>query len=60
MGEKLHEKLMKAADVLHWLGKYDEANALILCSRLARISEAENLEQLEREMFVGTANDRDS
>jgi hypothetical protein len=30
----LSDMLLKAAEVMHWLGKYQEANALILLSRL--------------------------
>jgi hypothetical protein len=48
MKENLADMLSKTADVLHWLGKYDSANALILLSRLLRAHKIENLDQLEK------------
>jgi len=41
MGEHLSDVLMKAADCLHWLGKY-VANALTLLSRLCRAKKKMN------------------
>lgn len=36
MGEAIYEKLEKVATLLHWIGKYDEANAISLTIRLMR------------------------
>jgi hypothetical protein len=36
------------AGVLHWLGKYNESNALTLLSRLLRAKKIEQLDELER------------
>lgn len=47
MPEKVPDMLVKTADVLHWLGKYNEANALILLSRWMRARNIETLEVLE-------------
>jgi hypothetical protein len=48
MGENLADALSKTANVLHWLGKYDSANALILLSRLLRAHKIENLDDFEK------------
>jgi len=56
MQENLADVLLKTADVLHWLGKYDSANALILLSRLLRAHKIENLDQLERLVVDQEAN----
>ena len=45
MQEKIWEKLSKAADGLHWLGKYEECNALCLTVRLMRTHGIDTLEQ---------------
>jgi len=34
MNETLQLRLLKAAEVLHWLDKHDEANSLIILKRL--------------------------
>lgn len=47
MEENLAEALLKTADVLHWLGKYQVANALILFSRFCRARKLDTLEALE-------------
>jgi hypothetical protein len=38
MGEKLSECLSRLATVLHWHGKHNETNAVVLLGRLARAS----------------------
>jgi hypothetical protein len=45
MGEKLWERLQKMADLLHWLGKYDERDALAMTARLMRANNIETLEE---------------
>lgn len=45
MEEKLWESIQKAANVLHWLGKYDECNALVMTARLMRANNIETLEE---------------
>lgn len=47
MPEKLLDKLLKASCVLHWLGKHEEANALILFSRELRCFDVDTLEKLD-------------
>jgi len=47
MGEKLWEKMQKTADVLHWLGKYQERDAIILASRLMRAKGIEEMDEWE-------------
>ncbi len=47
MGEHLADALLKTADVLHWLGKYEACNALIFLSRLARVHGLDDLAKLE-------------
>lgn len=44
MGEKLWESIQKVADMLHWVGKYDECNALVMTARLMRANNIETLE----------------
>lgn len=48
MGEELAETLLKASDVMHWLEKYQLANALILLSRLVRANKIGTLDDLQR------------
>jgi len=50
MGEHLADRLLKLADVLHWLGRYEECNACILTSRLLRVHGLDDLGKLE--LFV--------
>ena len=45
--ENLADGLMKTAAVLHWLGKYQAANALILFSRWVRAKNVSTLDELE-------------
>lgn len=45
MEEKLWDTMQKTADVLHWLGKYEECNALIMTARLMRANGIETLEE---------------
>lgn len=47
MGEHLAEKMLKTAEALHFLGKYDESNAAILMSRLLRAKNLDTLDKLE-------------
>ena len=47
MPEKIWERLEKVANGLHWLGRYQEANALSLTVRLMREREIETLEDWE-------------
>jgi len=47
MPTKIWERLEKVAEGLHWLGKYEEANALWLTVRLMKAAEVETLEQWE-------------
>jgi hypothetical protein len=46
MREHLADALLKTADVLHWLGRYTECNALILTSRLLRVHDLDDLDKL--------------
>ena len=48
MEESIADALVKTADVLHWLGRYRECNALILFSRLARALNLTTLDDLEK------------
>lgn len=48
MEESIPDGLRKAAEVLHWLGKYGVANTLTLLSRLMRARKIETFEQLEQ------------
>lgn len=48
MPEKIWERLEKVAAGLHWLARYEEANALKLTIRLMRSKEIENLDQWEQ------------
>lgn len=41
------DQLLKAGQVLHWLGKYDEANAMILLSRIARVKKFSEIGEIE-------------
>jgi len=65
MGEKLWEKLQKTADVLHWLGKYQERDAIILASRLMRakgieeMGEWENFVTSQEKLFVAQGQGHD-
>jgi hypothetical protein len=47
MPEHLADKLVKTADVLRWIEKYGESNALILLSRLLRAHGLDDIEKLE-------------
>lgn len=47
MEENIPDTLLKLSDVMHWLGKYREANALVLLSRWLRARNIETLEVLE-------------
>lgn len=47
MEENLADMLVKTADVLHWLGKYRECNALVLLSRLLRARKIDTLADLD-------------
>lgn len=47
MGEHLADVLLKTSSVLHWLGRYEECNALILTSRLLRVHDLDTLDKLE-------------
>ena len=47
MGEKIYEKLAEVAAFLHWLGKYDEANAVSLTVRLMRHKDTRELKDWE-------------
>lgn len=41
------DQLLKAGQVLHWLGKYNEANAMILLSRIARVKKFNEIGEIE-------------
>lgn len=45
--ENLYGELMRASSVLHWLGKYDVANAMILFARFLRASSICTLDEFE-------------
>lgn len=45
MEEKIWESMQKVADVLHWLGKYDECNTLIMTGRLMRANKIETSDE---------------
>lgn len=47
MGEHLADALLTASSVIRYFGKYDEANAIILCSRLIRVHGLRDLDRLE-------------
>lgn len=47
MDEKIWDSLYTVGKVLHWLGKYDEANACTLLARLLKQKGIEKVEQLE-------------
>lgn len=51
MPEKLWEILFKLADVCHWFGKYNESNAVMAISRLAKSLGLDDVAKLEK--FVG-------
>lgn len=46
MEENLAETLLDTKDVLRWLGKYREANALVMLSRLLRVHDLDTLDKL--------------
>lgn len=50
MKEEFPEMLLKAADAMHWLGKYDESNALILLSRFVRARKIGTLDEFEEDV----------
>jgi len=62
MEEKLADRVQKTADFLHWLGKYDECNALIMTARLMRAHGIETLEEwtkfVENEELAHHSEDR--
>ncbi len=45
MPEKIWERLEKVANGLHWLGRYEECNALNMTIRLMKAHGIETLEQ---------------
>ncbi len=47
----LPSDLLKASEVLHWLGKYDEANALVYLMRLMNVKGIRDLAGLEALVF---------
>lgn len=47
MEEPIADTLLSTADVLRWLGRYREANALVFVSRLLRHQALTSLEELE-------------
>ncbi len=47
MGELLGDKMTKLADVLHWIGKYEEANACALLGRWLRARKVLTVDQFE-------------
>jgi len=48
MGEAISDVLARIADILHWLGKYREANIVGLVVRLLRVRQIEHYEHLEK------------
>jgi hypothetical protein len=58
MGENLADALLKTSEVLHWLGKYQESNALVLLSRLMRAHKIPTLDLLEA-MVVDLEQEQD-
>lgn len=52
MDEKIYEKLEKVAAGLHWLGKYDEANAVSLTIRLMRHKEIRELRDWQEFVYA--------
>ena len=55
MNEKLHEKLKMAGMVLHWLGKHDEANAIMQLAKWLHLNDVDTLAQLDD--LLESAND---
>ena len=51
----LHDELLRASSVLHWIGKYEVANALILFVRFLRLSNVSTLDQFERVLAAAEA-----
>lgn len=47
MEEDLADVLQKTAEVLHWLGKHQAANACMLCARLVSAKQITTLDELE-------------
>lgn len=47
MGEPIGDILDRLAIILHWLGKYHEANQLRLLVRLCRVHNFQSAEELE-------------
>lgn len=47
MGEHLGDVLYRLSGVLHWLGKYEEANAVALTARLVRGRGLRDLDEYE-------------
>lgn len=52
MEENIADTLVALATILHWLGKYRESNAVVLLSRLCRVSELRGLEDLEEHVLA--------
>ena len=52
MEEPLADSMQQTADVLHWLGRYTECNALVMTGRLMRTKGITNLEEWTK--FVET------
>lgn len=57
MGESLADRLVKVSNLLHWLGRYDEANSLMLICRLLRDKRLESVEELEAWINQQDANE---
>lgn len=55
MPENLKERLGKVVDVLHWLGKYEEANAIIVLMNASdkQLSSCSTAKELDRAIFRG-------
>lgn len=51
----LYDELLRASSVLHWIGKYEVANALILFVRFLRASNVSTLDQFERVLAAAEA-----
>ncbi len=48
MPEKLYEMLNKLGDLLHWLGKYEDANEIFSLCRLFREHNIEKADDLSK------------
>ncbi len=60
MPEKVSEILKKLADILHWMGKYQECNILIYLLRWVKLRKLETLDELKAyvEMKERESHDR--